>query len=51
MDRTELEVMAREVCPASLWYDLMDCLNETSDQELMDLIADAANGVQKIDMN
>lgn len=40
MDRDDIEAMAKEICPAALWYELMDCLNETSDQELMDLIAE-----------
>jgi hypothetical protein len=40
MERTELEAMAREVCPASLWYELMDCLDETPDQDLINLITE-----------
>ncbi|AGS40902.1 hypothetical protein [Cycloclasticus zancles] len=40
MERTELEAMAKEVCPASLWYELMDCLDETPDQDLVNLIAE-----------
>ncbi|MBX4558838.1 hypothetical protein CF042_05700 [Klebsiella pneumoniae] len=40
MERTELEAMAKEVCPASLWYELMDSLDETPDQDLINLIAE-----------
>lgn len=40
MERVELEAMVKEVCPASLWYDLMDCLDETPDEELVRLIAE-----------
>ena len=40
MERTELETMAKEVCLASLCYRLMDCLDETPDQDLINLIAE-----------
>lgn len=40
MERVELEAMAKEVCPASLWYELMDCLDEMPDQDLINLIAE-----------
>ncbi|ACY86408.1 TPA: hypothetical protein HHT09_RS28220 [Escherichia coli] len=39
MKREELEAKAKELCPASLWYELNDCLDETTDQELLKLIA------------
>lgn len=40
MNREELEAVAKDVCPADIWYDLMDCLDETSDAELIALIAE-----------
>lgn len=40
MERAELEAMAKEACPASLWYELIDCLEETPDQDLISLIAE-----------
>lgn len=39
MKREELEAKVKELCPTSLWYELHDCLDETSDQELRALIA------------
>ena len=38
LDREALEVLAKEVCPAKLWYQLMDTVDETPDEDLIALI-------------
>lgn len=38
VDREELESRAKECCPADLWYELLDTLDETRDQDLIRLI-------------
>jgi hypothetical protein len=38
IDRDELELQAKEYCPATLWYELLDVINETSDADLIKLI-------------
>ncbi len=42
MNREELERVARAVCPATLFYDLCDCLGDTTDAELLALIDSCA---------
>ena len=37
-DREDLESLALEACPAYLYYDLCDTLEETPDTELWDII-------------
>lgn len=38
MDREELEIAAQALCPAALWYELLDTLEETPDSDLVKLI-------------
>lgn len=38
IDRDELENCAKGCCPEALWYDLLDSLDETQDDELLALI-------------
>jgi hypothetical protein len=38
MDRTELEERAKACCPAELWYELLDTIDETPDTDLLALI-------------
>lgn len=38
MDREDLEGRAKGCCPEALWYDLLDSLDETQDDELLALI-------------
>ena len=38
IDRDELENRAKGCCPETLWYDLLDSLGETQDDELLALI-------------
>lgn len=40
MNREGLELRAKNCCPAELWYDLMNTLEETTDSELYKLISD-----------
>lgn len=40
-DREELEKEALESVPAEDYYELCDCLDTTSDEELMQIISDA----------
>lgn len=39
VDRDELEFQAKECCPPSLWYELLDEMDEISDAELIALIS------------
>ncbi|WP_020211118.1 hypothetical protein [Gilvimarinus chinensis] len=43
VERDALERAALDACPASIFYDLLDCLDETSDEELNALIKEGIN--------
>ena len=43
MKRDELELLALMECPAEIYYDLLDCIEQASDMALAILIRRASN--------